>query len=191
MAIILALENLLNNVTARFATEGTLIANTFGWKAPERQSKEINRIIWVPGDGSGSLGDIGGPRYPGGLPERPLAMLDELFTCWIIGADPQAIQDDLAQYHQTRLNYDAWVRAVYLAAHGTYKIKQQSWDITRKEGRFGAMIKVVGSVQAVIPDSPLTIAPVDTVADAVAGIGASTDPDQVITPDPPDDPSDD
>jgi hypothetical protein len=184
MAVVFALENLFDLVVQRFADEGTLIANTFGWKEPVRQSTETNRIIWVPGDTSGSLGDIVGPRYPGGLPARPLAMLNELFTCWIVGANPSDPNSDRAQYNATRLNYDAWMRAVYLAAYGTYLIKSSTWDIARKEGRFGAMIKVVGMVQAVIPDTPLTLAPVDTDAVVTAQIGSTTDPPETITPDP-------
>jgi hypothetical protein len=183
MAVVLALENLFDKVVARFASEGTLIDNHFGWKEPPRQGGNPNRIIWTPGDGSNSLGDLGGPRYPGSLPARPLAMLNESFTVVIVGADPQAKDDDRSQYHQTRLNYDAWVRAVYLAAHGTYSIKSQSWDITRKEGRFGAAIKVVGSIQAVIPDEPFAFAPITTSVEATGVIGTSEDPPVEITPD--------
>lgn len=183
MAVIFALEHLFDKVVARFAAENTMIENTFGWKEPPRQGGNPNRIIWTPGDASQSLGDLGAPRYPGSLPARPLAMLLESFTCVIVGADPQQKDDDRAQYHQARLNYDAWLRAVYLAAVGTFSIKSQAWDMTRKEGRFGACIKVVGTVQAVIPDEPFTFAEVGTEGEATAVLGVTEDPPQHITPD--------
>lgn len=187
MAVIFALENLFDRVVERFASEKTLIENTFGWREPPRQGGNPNRIIWTPGDGSGSLGDLGGARYPGGLPARPLAMLLESFTCVIVGADPQAVQDDRAQYHQARLNYDAWLRAVYLAAHGTFSIKSQTWDVSRKEGRMGAAIKVVGTIQAVIPDEPFTFADTNTAGSATASIvgpdgSSESDPPVQIVP---------
>jgi len=189
MAVVFALEHLFDSVVQRFADEKTLIENTFGWKEPSRQSTNPNRIIWVPGDASASLGDLGAARYPGTLPARPLAMLLESFTCLIVGADPQAVQDDRAQYHQARLNYDAWLRAVYLAAVGTFSIKSQSWDMKRMEGRFGAAIKVVGTIQAVIPDEPFTFAEVGTAGEATGFIvgpdnSTESDPPVEIVPDP-------
>ena len=189
MAVIFALEHLFDSVVQRFADEKTLIDNTFGWKEPPRQGGSVNRIIWTPGDTSNSLGDLGAPRSPGKLPARPLAMLLESFTCVIVGADPQAKEDDRAQYHQARLNYDAWLRAVYLAAVGTFTIKSQAWDMTRKEGRMGACIKVVGTVQAVIPDEPFTFAPINTAGEATGFIvgpdnSTESDPPVKIVPDP-------
>lgn len=181
MAVVFALENLFDKVVQRFASEGTAIDNSFGWKEPPRQATNPNRIIWTPGDGSGSLGDLGAARYPGGLPARPLAMLLESFTCLIVGADPQAPNDDRAQYHQTRLNYDAWLRAVYLAAVGTFTIKSQAWDVTRKEGRMGAAIKVVGTIQAVIPDEAYSFANSEGVATAsLVGPDGSTESDPPV-----------
>lgn len=182
MEVVFALENLFDKVVQRFSAEGTLIDNSFGWKEPPRQATNPNRIIWTPGDGSGSLGDLGAPRYPGGLPARPVAMLLESFTCLIVGANPQTPQDDRAQYHQARLNYDAWFRAVYLAAVGTFTIKSQAWDVTRKEGRMGAAIKVVGTIQAVIPDEPCSFAATNTVGTATASI---VGPDGSTESDPP------
>lgn len=181
MAVLFALENLFDKVVQRFASEGTAIENTFGWKEPPRQGGSVNRIVWTPGDGSGALGDLGAPRYPGGLPARPLAMLLESFTCLIVGADPQAPNDDRAQYHQTRLNYDAWLRAVYLAAVGTFAIRSQAWDVTRKEGRMGAAIKVVGTIQAVIPDEAYSFANPEGVATAsLVGPDGSTESDPPV-----------
>jgi hypothetical protein len=184
VAVIFALEHLFDSVVERFAEEGTLIENTFGWKEPPRQSTSLNRIVWVPGDASASLGDLGAPRYPGSLPARPLAMLLESFTCVIVGADPQEKEVDRAQYRQARLNYDAWLRAVYLAAVGTFAIKSQAWDIKRMEGRFGACIKVVGTIQAVIPDEPFTFADVTTTGEATAVLGTTEDDPVEIVPDP-------
>ena len=184
MAVVFALEHLFDKVVQRFADEQTLIDNVFGWKEPPRQGGNINRIIWTPGDPSGSLGDDAGPRYPGSPPARPLGMLLETFTCTIVGANPQAKEDDRAQYNQVRLNYDAWRRAVYKAAVGTFTIKSQTWDIKRKEGRMGAAVIVVATIQAPVLDEPFTFAPLNTAGEATAVLITSEDPPVEIVPDP-------
>lgn len=164
MADTLALEKLYADVVAQFAADGTAADQPFGWR-PETQQAIVPRITWQPGDASGSLGKIAPPRNPGRNP-RPLGTLLELFTCTISSQDPSDPENELKQYKLTRLLYDAWFRAVYLNAYGTFTIERSDWIrvgvITQR--RYGAAIRVVGTIQAMIPDAELQGVPVDTVA---------------------------
>jgi hypothetical protein len=164
LADTLALEKLYSDVVARFTTDATFgttpsaaaaaaTANPFGWRQTSRQERPGPRIVWVPGDDrTGNVGEIAPPRYPGRNP-RPLGTLVELFTVYITSQDPTAPENEAAQYKATRLLFDAWYRAVYLAAHGTYTIDSVEWEIEKTQRRWGAAIRVVGSVQAMIPDA--------------------------------------
>ena len=168
MADTLALEYLYNTVVARFASEGSTVFGVavdqpFGWR-PEKQMLAGPRIVWMPGDTSSSAGKLTAARNPGRIPARPLATLLELFTCTISAEDPAAPENELSQYRGARFLFDAWLRAVYLAARGTYTIESIGWVDTQKERRFGAALRVVGTVQAMIPDAQLESAPVDTTA---------------------------
>jgi|SRR5690606_241063 len=168
MATILALEQLFDSVKARFAADGATAlagANRFGWRTPPGQLVPATRIEWVPGDPSGVAGELAAPRWPNrgttpaGATGRPLATLHELFTVYLHGFDAAAPQDERAQWKATRLLYDAWIRAVYLAAHGTVKIRSTAWLINKNEMRFGATLRVIGAIESMIPDSVPIFAP--------------------------------
>lgn len=163
MADTLALENLYNNVVARFTAEGTSCSNSFGWREPDKQMT-ASRIVWVPGDPSGNAGQDGPARNPGNNP-RSLGTLNELFHVIISSNDPTDPTNELKQYKATRLLRDAWHRAVYLAARGTFAIQSEAWLIDKKVARFGTALRIVVAIQSMIPDEPLETAPVDTVAD--------------------------
>lgn len=161
--IILALPKLYDDVVARFALEGTNVPNVFGWREPAKQLVGP-RIAWIPGDPAGAAGEIVSARNPGRNP-RPLATLDELFTVEISSADPTKPEDERGQYQATRVLHDAWYRAVYLAARGTFAIQSVAWITTKKERRYGTALRVVCTIEAMVPDLPLTAAPVDVHAD--------------------------
>jgi hypothetical protein len=153
----LAVENLFNVVSASFTADGILATNLFGWRVPT-QHPYGPRIAWVPGDPSNSAGLTTAPRGPGGNP-RQLAMLRELFTVYFTAQDPADPENELVQYHIVRMLHDAWMRAVYHAAHGTYWIRSQGWETKRSERRHGATLRVVCEILAPIldrlPDPPL------------------------------------
>lgn len=158
----LALEKLYADVIDRFAGEGTICDNLFGWRTPQQQVIGP-RIVWVPGDAGGSAGEDGPARNPGRNP-RPIGTLRELFHVIISASDSSAPENELLQYKATRLLRDAWHRAVYLSARGTFQLKSEGWVIDKNERRFGTALRVVVEIQSMIPDEPLVGVPVDTVA---------------------------
>ncbi len=167
MTVVLALPKLYADVAALMAADAAALippatspTQYFGWREPAKR-KGARRIVWVPGNDAGDLGKLLPAKHPGQNP-RPLATLGELFTVYLEGQDPSAPENELAQYQQTRLLFDAWVRAAYLVARGTFEIVSAAWVIDKKERRFGTAIKIVGTVQAMIPDAPLEAAPAET-----------------------------
>ena len=160
MAEILALEALFDAVKARFTAEGPTAANVFGWRQPA-QLPVSARIAWIPGDPAGTAGAAIAPRGPGGNP-RSIATFEELFTVEISSNDPTAPEDERKQYHAVRMLRDAWHRAVYLAARGTFQIRSETWLIDRKERRHGAVLRIVVELQGMVPDVAQATAPVDT-----------------------------
>jgi hypothetical protein len=160
MAVIFALEHLFTAVKARMDAdtlaedeEATPVPHVFGWREPAKHRASTHRIVWVPGDDrTGELGEVAPARNPGGNP-RSLATVRELFTVYIEAQDPSAAENEATQYHATRLLFDAWVRAVYLAARGTYALSKPTWVIDKKERRHGAAIRVLGTIEAMVPDT--------------------------------------
>lgn len=165
----LALENLFNQVVASFAAESIQATNLFGWRIPT-QHPYGPRIAWVPGDPSNSAGLSTAPRGPGGNP-RELGMLRELFTVYFTAQDPADPENELVQYHIVRNLHDAWFRAVYHAAHGTFWIRSEGWETKHSERRHGATMRVVCEILAPIldrrPDPPLYVGDQDDAVDAV------------------------
>jgi hypothetical protein len=151
MADTLAFEKLVHDVVDRFDDDGTDVPNVFGWRSPERRGGRQNRICWVPGDPSGALGPVTSARFPGGNP-RSIGTLEETFTVYIEGRDLNHPEDELRQYKATRLLFDAWFRAVYLSVRNLLTIKSAAWMTDRKTRRHGATLRVVCSLQAMIPD---------------------------------------
>lgn len=151
----LALEVLYDAVVARFALEGPAgVAQPFGWRYPAQQHVG-SRIIWIPGDPDGAVGRSQPARNPGGEP-RSLATLEERFHVIISSFDPTAPEDERLQYRATRLLRDYWFRALYLAARGTFAIDSEEWLTEKKERRFGTAIRIVATVQSMVPDLPPT-----------------------------------
>ncbi len=166
MSTILALTKLYDDVVARMdadalAAGATVVPQAFGWRSPAQQPR-APRIVWVPGDDTGgALGDVRAARSPG-RNARPLVTLGELFTVYLEAVDTTAPEDERAQYQAARELFDAWLRAVYLAARGTFQIRAASWVIERKERRYGATVRVLGEIEAMVPDAAFGVAPVDT-----------------------------
>lgn len=162
----LALTKLYDDVVALFAAENTAVPNLFGWRASGQQLTTGPRIVWIPGDETGDMGELGAAIQPGRDP-RSLATLVELFTIEVSSADQSSAataENERAQYQICRDLFDAWYRAVYLSAHGNVAIESVGWVTEKKERRYGATIRAVCTINAMIPDETPTFAPVDTAA---------------------------
>jgi len=174
----LALEALYLAVRARFTSEGYAVDQAFGWREPPAQTARP-RIAWFPGDPGGDVGTWAGARSPGRNP-RPLATLRELFTVEIFASDPLHLENELAQYKAARLLADAWFRAVYLAARGTFQVRSTRWLNRRGAARTaGATLQLVCEVEAMVPDVEHPIAPVDTQADVATSVLEETEHDVI------------
>lgn len=166
MSAVFALEHLYDSVVARFAAEAAASVppttppnQVFGWREPPKKTASASRIVWVPGDdSSGDAGTIGAPRQVNRNP-RPLATLHELVTVYIEASDLSAPENEARQWKVVRELYDAWLRAVHLAARGSYEIRSQRWVIDKNVRRHGAALRVLLAVEAMVPDAPYTAAP--------------------------------
>ncbi len=185
----LALPHLFDNVVAQFASDAaaevpptTPVPNVFGWRKPAEQSNTSQRVVWVPGDDeSGDLGDVGSAKFPG-RNARSLATIGELCTVYLEAVDLTAPDDELAQYNAARFLFDAWYRAVYLAARGTFAIARARWMNDRATRRRGATIRVLCRIDAMVPDAPYQTAPIDVHAEI--GISELDTTEQLETPEP-------
>lgn len=186
MSSTFALVRLYEAVVARFAAEGsgpespTEVAQSFGWREEPKQKVTAGRIVWRPGDATMGLGTFGPPKQPGRVDARPLATLLELFTCTISAVDTSAPTDETKQYTATRALFDAWYRAVYLAARGTFSIVSAEWVTGNPTGsitqaRHGGAIRVVVQIDAAILDAPLESVPSDTAAIVTSTMVATND----------------
>lgn len=181
MAVKFALPLLVEAVVARFALEGPWqvapvvgppaiagvpVPNLFGWKKPEQQQIRGTRIVWVPGDDeNGDAGDYAAARNGSGKNPRSLAALGELFTVYLVAQDKSEPELELAQYNAARALHDAWFRALHLAYFGTFKLGKPRWYGEAKERRAGACLRVLGTVNAPIPDAISESVPADAHAE--------------------------
>jgi hypothetical protein len=177
--VIFALPRLFDAVVARFAAESVDVPNTFGTREVSRQGPP-KRLIWVPGD-DGDAGQIGPARYPGRHP-RPLATLGELFTVYVVAQDPTASENERAQYQAARELFDAWFRAVYLAAYGTFTVQRVEWVHDKTVRRFGEALRVVCSIEAPIFDEVHDVAPAETGAEIATSLEDVTETTKVAAP---------
>lgn len=178
MATVLALPLLVEGVTADLEAvyaartpAQTAPTHVFGWREPQRHG--ATHIVWVPGN-DGELGAIGPARNPGRNP-RPLATIEELFTIYVHGFDATDPENELAQYTSARLLFDDVLASIYRVAHGTIAFGRATWVTAQNVRRHGATIRLVCSVQAMVPDEADGVAPTDT--DAVVTSYGSDDPD--------------
>lgn len=186
MSTVFALERLHDLVVASFATDQINATHSFGWRERARHAtSSLPRVIWIPGDDEGgALGELGGARWPGQNP-RPLALLKELCTVYLVGNDPSAPDDERKQYHVTRMLFEAWYVAAYHAMHTNFRVKAQRWVTDKLERRFGTALRVLIEIDApvieALPDEPLVGPAFAGLGDAVDAVAAATANDEVFT----------
>lgn len=172
----LALPALFLAVRAGFSADRSSTPNDFGWREPTRQTKELSgRVMWVPGDPQGEVGELGSAVKPGRTGGRPLATLDEQCTIYFYGADTSNIEDELAQYIAARELFDYWWKIVYHAAQtvgqgGRVTMSKLAWIIEKKERPHGRVLRGLLLVEAAVRDTPQVYAGVPAVADLNTGL---------------------
>lgn len=159
----LAITNLFDTVVQSFEDDGAQITCQFGWRERGRKMNVTPpRIVWVPGDDkSGEIGTVAAPRSPGyvdAMGDRSLATLHENVTVYCCARNNATPEDERDQYVACRLLFDALVRALHHAVHGVYSIGKPAWvrGPNNSERPYGAAIRVVLTLQAVIPDTPFS-----------------------------------
>lgn len=174
MAVVFALEQLFDGVAALIAADAAAEdppvdppPQTFGWREPAKRGTPY-RIVWVPGDDrNGDVGELGPAKQPGRNP-RPLWTLDEQFTVYLEASDPTDPENERAQYHAARLLFDTWARAIYRVGRGTVHVSKPTWVVDKKVRRHGATIRVLASIDAMVPDTAYPLAPPDTAAEVTS-----------------------
>lgn len=166
--IVFAFTNLVDNVASYLAGEAAAsdpvlatVPTFFGWREPEKNSPTPARIVWVPGDDqNGAAGAFSPARFPGRNP-RSLGTVDETFTCYLQSVDPTALESERAQYQVVAELRERWFRAVYHSARGTYALTSIAWETRREVRRFGAALRIIGTVQTVLADTDVEVVPID------------------------------
>lgn len=161
----LALEILYEDVGARMTAEATAggleaTPHVFGWRRPAERPQEApaapstaRRVVWVPGD-DGKLGVVAPAVQPGRNP-RPIGTLMELFTVYLEAADlssAAAAENELAQWRAARNLFDAWYRAAWRSVGLRVQVLDSRWVDDKATRRFGATLRLVCTIEAMIPD---------------------------------------
>lgn len=157
------------------------IACVFGWREP---AKQINagpagaaRVVLQPGDPSGKLGSLEGAKLPGRNP-LPVATLVELATLYLWAVD-SSDRSDLAQYRAARRLHDLVVPILLRNFRGRWKLLAADWVRPELERPYGAELRLVIAVEALIADDITPEAPggtVETIDGTIASLTGSGDP---------------
>lgn len=172
MGVKTAFSTLVAVANADLALRVTDLEPVFGWREVHRQQCKPRRIVWVPGDPTGKAGKmLGATKAP--IPAvtrtgqatvaRNIADLDELFTVYVQAYDPTDPDNELKQYTEARLLFDALIGAIYRASHGGHSIgvvyvEDPVWSVNQTEQKHGGRLTVVGRVRSPIPDDPISTA---------------------------------
>lgn len=172
MGVKTAFMTLVEVANADLTLRVTDLDAVFGWREVHRQQCKPRRVVWVPGDPTGKAGKlIGATKAPISVATRAgvattarnLADLDELFTVYLQAYDPTDADNELRQYKETRLLFDALIGAIYRASHeghavGVVHVDDPIWSTNQTEQKHGGRLTVVGRVRSPIPDDPTSYA---------------------------------
>jgi len=150
----------------------------FGWREATRQTNAgpggAARVVVQPGDPAGKLGSLEGAKSPGRNP-LPIATLVELVTIYLWAVDRDD-RSELAQYRAARRLHDLVVPIVIRTFRGRWKLVAAEWVRPELERRFGAELRLVVAVEALVPDDVTpevaggTVTPAGTIA-SLSGSG--------------------
>lgn len=172
---LLGIDLLIDDMQAQLTADGNTAKIVFGQREPARVRinpgpGQANRVVIVPGDEKGNLGDYGPAKRPRGLlgsaTPRTLCTWNEQFRIFIWAFDPSEPENERAQYRAARFLHDQIVRAALLSP----RISQADLDISKPtlvlgplERKFGCEIVLLLTLRAKLPDDPGPVAPLDWV----------------------------
>lgn len=150
------------------------VACHFGWRESSMQDNQgvagAARVVLQPGDVTGKVGDLVGAKLPGRNPP-PLATMPELATLFLWAQDPDD-DTELGQWRATRRLHDLVMPIVIRNFRGRWKQLSKEWVKPTLERRFGAELRIVISVESMIPDDVVPQAPGGTVTNVETQIAA-------------------
>jgi hypothetical protein len=158
-----ALQVLRNAVDTDMASRVPGYDSYFGWREPTKQQTAPVRVVWTPGDETGSLGQEMAAQKVAvtvatGQTARNLVDLDEAFHVQIQASDTLIAEDEEAQYNAVRMIWDAWRACAYRATHGQSRVGfltlvSARWKVEgANEKRRGACLIVTGRIRSPNPD---------------------------------------
>lgn len=163
----LALEHLFERIVAETAERVPVNPPScvFGWREAVKQSNQGSggaaRVVLQPGDPTGKVGDLGGAKGPGRNPP-PVATMVELATLFLWAVD-LTDTSDMGQWRAARRLHDLVLPILIRTFQGRWKQLSKEWMRPELERRFGAEMKVVISVEAMVPGDVIPEAPGGTV----------------------------
>lgn len=169
MATVTAFEALYDRVVPAMALRVDGLESPFGWREGARQMTSAARVVWTPGDETGSLGQELAAQMvtipvEGGQTARNLVDLDEAFHVQIQAVDQDNLEVERAQYNKVRMLYDVWRACVWRATHDEHRVGfvtlvSARWKVDGpNEKRHGACLIVTGRVRSPIPDDAIASA---------------------------------
>lgn len=182
MASELAFDILFEGVKTQLSADGNMANVVFGARELAKRINygpgQANRVVFVPGDEKGLIGEYGPaikprlPSFQGHVTPRTLFTLGEVFRIFCWGFDAATPEDERAQYVAARYLHDQVVRALYHAGHGTFMLTKPMVVPNGAERKFGCEIMITLVVQAKLPDDPGPVVELDfTVVVPTTGIG--------------------
>ncbi|WP_437623385.1 hypothetical protein [Sorangium sp. So ce1151] len=119
----MSFTDLFRHVKARLADAGVTAEVVFGRREPAKQVNQgagrANRVVFAPGDDSGSLGGYEAPVKPGRNP-RPLWDWTFVGRVYVWTFDPAAPNDEVAQWESLVELHDFVIEAIHSYAAGFY-----------------------------------------------------------------------
>lgn len=156
----LALEHLFERLAADVALRLDPPPEcSFGWREDWKQINQgtggANRIVMLPGDPGGKVGDLQKPSGPGRNP-NPLAAMAELATILLWAYDATDPTSALLQWRAARRLHDVVIASCIRTYRGRWKQVGKQWVRPELERPFGAEMQIVFAVEAMVPDDLVT-----------------------------------
>lgn len=151
----LALDDLFDKIVARTAERlDPAPACHFGWREAPKQVNQgtggANRIVLMPGDPNGKVGDIDDHKNPGRTPGQ-VATMSELGTLYLWAYDASAATDARVQWRAVRRLHDVVIATLQATHSGRWKQVSKRFLRPDLERPFGAEIELVFTVSAMVP----------------------------------------